>query len=69
VPLSCALLLGASLFPLAWNTLGLPAVPFRNHPGVPAQHAPAVSKEGQAGTDSPGGLLASEKTRELEGSP
>lgn len=40
VPLSCALLLFASLLPLLWNTAGLPRLPFRNRPGVPVQPTP-----------------------------
>ncbi|MCS6975531.1 MAG: NADH-quinone oxidoreductase subunit NuoH [Gemmatales bacterium] len=35
VPISCALLLLASLLPLLWNTLGLPRLPFRNPPALP----------------------------------
>jgi NADH-quinone oxidoreductase subunit H len=36
VPISCALLLLASLLPLTWNTLRLPGLRFRNPPAVPA---------------------------------
>lgn len=35
IPISCVMLLGASLMPLIWNSLGLPHVP-RNQPGYPA---------------------------------
>src|SRR4051794_38120385 len=35
IPLSCVMLLGASLMPLIWNSLGLPHVP-RNQAGYPA---------------------------------
>lgn len=36
VPISCALLLLASLLPLIWNTLRLPGLRLRNPPAVPA---------------------------------
>jgi NADH-quinone oxidoreductase subunit H len=35
VPISCGLLLGATLLPLTWNTLGLPKIPRPVSPGVP----------------------------------
>jgi NADH-quinone oxidoreductase subunit H len=40
VPISCALLLLASLLPLTWNTLRLPRLPFRNPQGIPAAPQP-----------------------------